>query len=255
MSFSSCLRFLISLKNSRQQFKVSVWFGSWQCCLHHMHFSQPCADGLHSPSRTRATRLPCALMNNALMNLIVQPVLYNLQIQAYYVTHCTYCNKRWPGIVTVRVQYKTVLLNTKEEMLSIVGNHTVDGSHWFPQYGRITMQVNGYQQLFDTSTCFWLFASSFALTLISAQDEQTSHLKCSILGSFSMVSSTSALRLGCKILFWPQSCVSDLAEVDFKIVWSIEYHLVSRIMCWVQRARSRASWVSWLGHMWLLSHW
>ncbi len=44
-----------------------------------------------------------------------------------------------------------------------------------------------------------------------------------------MVSSTSALRLGCKILFWPQSCVSDLAEVDFKIVWSIEYHLVSRI--------------------------
>ncbi len=40
-----------------------------------------------------------------------------------------------------------------------------------------------------------------------------------------MVSSTSALRLGCKILFWPQSCVSDLAEVDFKIVWSIEISL------------------------------
>ncbi len=110
---------MLALFDFTQKLKAAIqskcWFGSWQCCLHHMHFSQPCADGLHSPSRTRAARLPCALMNNALMNLIVQPVLYNLQIQAYYVTHCTYCNKRWPGIVTVRVQQKLFCWTQKKK--------------------------------------------------------------------------------------------------------------------------------------------
>ncbi len=42
-----------------------------------------------------------------------------------------------------------LLLNTKEDILKNVGKHTAAGSHWLPVYGKkITMEINGYRQLF-----------------------------------------------------------------------------------------------------------
>ncbi len=55
------------------------------------------------------------------------------------------------------------MLNIKEDILKIGGNQIVDGPHWLQYISFPTMEVNGDQQLFGSSTFFKI--SSFVLNI------------------------------------------------------------------------------------------